>query len=299
MFTVALVTARAARGLDEDLAPLEGALRAVGVTVQIVDWDDETADWAAFDVALVRSPWDYTQRAPEFLAWAKHVSRQTRLWNPFAVIHWNTDKHYLSQLIQAGVPAVPSHFVELGEESATQLQRFFALYPDVAEFVVKPTIGGGARDAQRYERADVEAATAHAQRLLDVKRAALLQPYLNRVDSQGETALIYFEGEFSHAIRKGPLLRRGQGPTRALFAEEQITPRIPETDELEVAARTLAAVPFENPQLYARVDLIRDASGAPCLLELELTEPSLFFAAAPGAAERFAVAILARLKQSV
>ena len=98
----------------------------------------------------------------------------------------------------------------------------------------------------------------------------------------------------SHAIRKGPLLRRGEDPTRALFATEHITPREPDAAEIDVAKRTLAAIPFSKPLLYARVDLIRDDTGAPCVLELELTEPSLFFAHAPGSARRFARAIVGR-----
>ena len=134
----------------------------------------------------------------------------------------------------------------------------------------------------------------HAQRLLDARRSVLLQPYLDRVDEYGETALIFFDGVFSHAIRKGPLLRRGEDPTRALFAAEHITPRTPSADELRVARQTLAAMPFAPPLLYARVDLIHAADGTPRVLELELTEPSLFFAHAPGSAQRFAHAILRR-----
>src|SRR6185312_7689365 len=98
------------------------------------------------------------------------------------------------------------------------------------------------------------------------------------------TALIFFDRKFSHAIRKGPLLKRGEGPTRALFAAEHITPRAPNAAELTLAERTLAVIPFTGPLLYARVDLIQNADGTPRLLELELTEPSLFFAHAPGSA---------------
>jgi O-ureido-D-serine cyclo-ligase len=133
------------------------------------------------------------------------------------------------------------------------------------------------------------------QRLLDVQRSVLLQPYLDRVDEHGETALVFFGGVFSHAIRKGPLLRPGEGPTRALFAVEHISPRTPTAAEMRVAERTLKAIPFEQPLLYARVDLIQDAQGEPQVLELELTEPSLFFTHAPGSAERFVEAIEKRL----
>jgi glutathione synthase/RimK-type ligase-like ATP-grasp enzyme len=290
---LALITAAAARDLDEDLPPLEAALRAIpGIQVSIVNWDDADVDWATFDVALLRSTWDYSQRLAEFLDWATRASAATTLLNPLTVVRWNTDKHYLDDLAQAGIATVPSIFVEPGEDSAAGLGRFLdAQRP--AEFVVKPAIGAGSRDAQRYGSGETEAALVHMQRLLDARRSVLLQPYLDRVDEHGETALIFFAGRFSHAIRKGPLLRRGEGPTRALFATEHITARTPSAEELRLAERTLAAMPFPGPLLYARVDLIHDATGAPRVLELELTEPSLFFEHAPGSAERFAEAVAA------
>jgi O-ureido-D-serine cyclo-ligase len=183
------------------------------------------------------------------------------------------------------VPTVPTQFVEPGERATEALAGF--LGEGAAEWVVKPAVGAGSRDAARYAPGEDRAAGDHIERLLDAGRSVLLQPYLDQVDLHGETALIYFTGRFSHGIRKGPLLRRGTAPTDALFAAEHITPRIPSSDELQVADRALAALPFAAP-LYARVDLIRSKDAQPCLLELELTEPSLFFAHAPGAARRFA-----------
>jgi O-ureido-D-serine cyclo-ligase len=292
--TIALVTASAARDQDDDLAPLADALRAQNIHVHIVNWDDASADWSAFDLALLRSTWDYTMRFPDFLAWAQRAGERTLLLNPLSVIRWNTDKHYLAELAHAGVPVVPSAFVEPHEDAAVALQRFLRGHT-AAEFVVKPAIGAGSRDAQRYARGQAADATAHAQRLLDRQRSVLLQPYLDHVDEHGETALVFFGGVFSHAIRKGPLLRRGEGPTRALFAVEHISPRTPSSEEMRVAEQTLNAIPFEQPLLYARVDLIHSADGAPLVLELELTEPSLFFAHAPGSAERFVATIAQRL----
>jgi O-ureido-D-serine cyclo-ligase len=291
---IALVTARAARELDEDLAPLEAALTEAGAAVSVADWDDEAIDWSRFDLAVLRSTWDYTLRLAEFLAWLERASAATRLRNPLPVVRWNTDKHYLRDLARAGVPVVPSAFVEPGEDAGAALAAFLDAHA-AAEFVVKPAIGAGSRDAQRYGRDERAAASAHAERLLAARRSVLLQPYLDRVDAHGETALIHFAGAFSHAIRKGPLLRRGEGPTRALFAAEHIRPRRPAAEELALAERTLAAIPFARPLLYARVDLIHDAAGAPLVLELELAEPSLFFAHGPGSAARFARAILAEV----
>jgi O-ureido-D-serine cyclo-ligase len=285
MRRLALVSARAARNLDDDLPPLLAALAAVGLDAAVADWDDPEVDWATFQLALLRSTWDYAERFAEFLAWAERTAKLTTLVNPPAVIRWNTDKHYLRDLARAGVPTVPTQFVEPGERPAEALARF--LSEGAAEWVVKPAVGAGARDAARYARGEDRAASDHIERLLETGRSVLLQPYLDQIDLDGETALIYFAGRFSHAIRKGPLLRRGTAPTDALFAAEQITPRGPSVDELQVAERALAALPFAAP-LYARVDLIPSEDGKPCLLELELTEPSLFLAHSAGTAQRFA-----------
>lgn len=291
---IALVTAVAAFSLDEDLAPLQQALEKSGIHAPILAWDDATVSWSRFDAVLLRSPWDYAQRLPEFLAWAERVSAQTRLLNPLEVIRHNTDKHYLADLAKAGVPVVPSTFVEPGDDAVQALDVFLAKHSDAAEFVVKPAVGAGSRDAQRYGREQREAALGHIARLLDAKRSVLMQPYLASVDKAGETALIFFDGVFSHAIRKGALLRRDEGPTSHLFAPEKIVARTPGLDELAVAQAALAAQPG-TPLAYARVDLIRDGDGSPRLLELELTEPSLFFLYAHEAAERFASLLRKRL----
>lgn len=282
---LALVTAIAAFGLDEDLEPLRAACADAGIEASFVAWDDMTVSWARFDAALLRSPWDYVDRLPEFLAWCDRAARQTALWNPPGVVRWNTDKRYLGELAARGLPVIESHFLAPGDDPAS--------LPDLAEFLVKPTVGAGSRDAQRYLRADRDAAIAHARRLLDQGRHVLVQPYLKAVDEQGETALLFFGGAFSHAIRKAPLLKRGEDPTSALFKAESITPRQPSAAERDVATRVLAALPFDT-LAYARVDLLPSESG-PQLLELELTEPSVFLPYAEGAAARFAAVLAARL----
>ncbi len=291
---IALVTVQAARATDEDLAPLEAALHKVGAQVSIVDWDDATVDWSQFDATVLRSCWDYTERYVEFLLWAERISRLTRLLNPFEVVRWNTDKHYLAELERAGIAIVPSRFIEPASDVMTELQAFFDAHAECAELVVKPAIGAGSRDTQRHARSQIEAISAHVGRLLKAGRSVLLQPYLDRVDEAGETALIHFDGRFSHAIRKGPLLRKGEGPTAELYAPEQIEARQPDAEERELASNVLAALPFADTPAYARVDLIRADDGTPMLLELELAEPSLFFLHAPGSAARFAAALLSR-----
>ena len=294
MKTLALVTAIAATGHDEDLAPLFQACRQAGLSPRIVAWDDATVSWSRFDAALLRSPWDYTERLLEFLAWCEHTSRVTTLLNPMPVIRWNTDKHYLADLAAAGVPVVPTQFVEPDAEPLEALQSFLASHA-ATELVVKPAISAGSRDTQRYARNQDFAASNHIARLLEQNRSVMLQPYLRSVDSMGETALIYFNGQFSHAIRKEALLRADEQASATPYASGPITASEAAADQLELAKRSLGAVErllrLDQPPAYARVDLIRDDDGSPRLLELELTEPSLFFGQAAGSAERFATAL--------
>ena len=292
MPTVALVTARAARGLDVDMPPLETALKRIEVDYHVVDWDDDSVDWSKFDLALLRSSWDYATRLQEFLAWADRTATATKLINPPDIIRWNTDKHYLAVLADAGVPIIPSEFVEPGANATKALATFLTNY-DPQEFVVKPAVGAGSRDVFRYGSSEAYVAAAHAEKLLSENRSVVFQPYLDRVDAEGETALIFFDGEFSHAIRKGALLQRNQADVQGLFKAEHITPRQAAKDELRVGEQVLAAMPFDTP-LYARVDLIRDSEGKPCVLELELTEPSVFLEQADGSADHFARRILTR-----
>lgn len=298
---VALVTAREALPLDQDLPPLVAALADSGAMVSTPCWDDAAVDWQQFDLAVLRSTWDYVDRIGEFLAWAERCALQTHLVNPPDVVRWNTDKHYLVELASRGVPVVPTTFVEPGAQAAAALEGFLegdaaAMSTGVrgpfAEFVVKPAVGAGSRDTARYRRNENSRALKHLESLLSAGRSAMLQPYLDAVDAHGETAIIYLGGRFSHAIRKGPLLELDAGLVEELFAPEEITPREPEPAEHVVAAAAYRALPFVAP-VYARIDLVRDARGAPLVLELELTEPSLFFAHAPFSARRFADALLA------
>lgn len=298
MTTIALVTAIAATGHDEDLLPLLAACERVGLSARALAWDDASVGWNRVDAALLRSSWDYTERLPEFMAWCERTAQSVPLINPLPVIRWNTDKHYLADLAALGVPVVPTEFVEPDAEPMEALQRFLARH-DAEEFVVKPAVSAGARDTQRYQRPQEFAAGNHLARLLDANRSALLQPYLPAVDADGETALIHIDGSYSHAIRKGALLKSGDAAPPDPHAFGDIRSREPAEDERQLANQVLAAasrlLKLESPLLYARVDLLRGADGAPRLLELELTEPSLFFAQAPEAAERLAQALLARL----
>ncbi|MEV6370576.1 hypothetical protein AB0L86_27190 [Micromonospora musae] len=289
---VALVTCRELADLDPDDRLVLGPLAARGITAEPVVWDDPAADWAAYDLAVLRSPWDYAPRRDEFVAWAQRVPH---LANPADVVRWNTDKRYLDQLSTAGVPTVPTTWVAPGEP--------WQLPADSGEYVIKPAVSAGSQDTGRYDLADPEhreLAVAHVRRLSAAGRVTMVQPYLAAVDTAGETALLFLGDEqglaFSHAIRKGPMLAGPDLGVDGLYRPEEITSRTATEEQLAVAAKTLAAVPGGSERLlYARVDVIPGADGQPILVELELTEPSLFLVHAAGAADRLADAIRTRL----
>ena len=280
---IALATAIAAFGHDIDMPPLQAAFARAGVAAEVLAWDDPTVAWSRFDAVLLRSTWDYTQRLPDFLAWCERVAAQTRLFNPPDVVRWNTDKHYLADLAARGVPVVPSSYIDRPEAIAPTLAA------QKHEYVLKPCVGAGSRDAARFLPTQIDAATTHAQRLLAQGQQVLLQPYLGKVDGYGETALIHIAGRYTHAIRKGPLLPPGGASSDALFAAEDIQPRIASEPEHAVAAKVMAALP--SVPLYARVDLLPGPSG-PLLLELEMVEPSLFFDGCDDAADRLVAALV-------
>jgi glutathione synthase/RimK-type ligase-like ATP-grasp enzyme len=284
---VALVTCAEVAQLEADDRLLVAPLAALGVAATPAVWDDPAVDWAAYDLAVLRSSWDYPARRDAFVAWAAGVPA---LANPAGVVSWNTDKRYLATLAAAGVPVVPTRWLEPGPPWQP---------PAAGEFVVKPAVGAGSKDTGRYDLADAAhraLASAHVARLHEARRAVMVQPYLAAVDAVGETALVFLGGRFSHAVRKGPLLDGPDTGEVGLYKAEAISPRVASPAEVGVAGRALAAVPG-GPEalLYARVDLIPGPGGDPLVVEVELTEPSLFLGYAEGAARRFAAAIASRL----
>ena len=286
MTTVLLATCAAFPNGEEDAAETVAALAEAGVEARWQVWDDPAADWSL--PTVIRSTWDYTDRREEFLAWAAAVPD---LFNPAHVVRWNSDKSYLADLAGAGIPIVPTQIVPPGGE---------ARLPADVEYVVKPAVGAGSRGAGRFAAGDVAGGAAQLALLHDAGRTALVQPYCAAVDGDGETSLLYFDGEFSHAVRKGAMLP--EGTVHALHAphlyvEERMSPREPREPELAVGAKVIAHLRerFGDDLLYTRVDLLPAETG-PVLVELELTEPSLFFNLAPGSAARFAAAVASRLR---
>jgi glutathione synthase/RimK-type ligase-like ATP-grasp enzyme len=286
LIDIALATCALLPDLDEDERLVIPELAARGLVAEPRVWDDPSVQWDAFRAVVVRSTWDYSDRHAAFLEWC---AKPRLLLNTLPVIAWNTDKRYLRELSAAGIPVVPTTWIDPGTPHDS------VRIPG-GDVVVKPSVSAGARNTSRYRPTDGEQARAHVARLLAERRTVLVQRYVESVDAEGETGLIFIGGVFSHAIRKGPLLRSHGVVTDQLWAPEEISLRVPDASERAVAEATLDALPWPREELvYARVDLVRGERGAPLLLELELAEPSLFLGYGDGAPAGLAAAIARRI----
>ena len=277
---VALVTCTDMPRPDTDLPLLEHAFAALGATASIVCWDDAHVDWGSFDVALVRSTWNYVGRYREFHAWIERVDRATRLLNPRAALEWNLHKRYLAELAGAGIAVVPTEVVLHGVDP-----DWPALFARFGDLVVKPAVSAGSFATIRVRAGDIALAQGH--RAAHRERDLLVQPLLGSVVAHGETNLIHLGGRFSHAIHKGARWDGDSEQSRGLVEAA--------ADELALARAVLDHVDGLGfgPLAYARVDTARGADGKPLLMELEIVEPSLFLPAAPAAAGLLARAVIA------
>ena len=281
MPTVGLATSAELRDLLPEDRPLAAAIEEAGVAAVPAVWSDPAVDWAAFDLVLVRTTWDYVARRDEFVAWAERVARETQLWNPAETIRWNTEKGYLRDLAERGAPVLPTVWADGSQDSLEPILR--AQGWDDA--IVKPAVGSGARGMLRVAPGEGE---GHFAGLL-ARGEVLVQPFLPAIVDHGELSVIWLDGMVSHAVRKRPAV----GDIRTQPEYGGSAEAVDAGPAADAVTRVLDAV--EVPLLYARIDLVPDAAGELRLIEMEAVEPRLFLDVAPGAAERVAAAVLERV----
>lgn len=268
---------------DVDMPQVLDTVRGYGTEAQAVLWDSGQ-DWDSFDLVLIRSPWDYPTRIAEFTRWIETVSAKTLLANPAEVVRWNLDKHYLQDLAREGVTVPTTRYLSAND----------SLPVPVGDIVVKPAISAGARNTGRYRPEDHGLAVEHVRMLHDEGQVAMVQPYLREIDSEGERALVFLGGRFSHALRKSAVLREGIGIDNNRFPHPDLRAYTPSEAEIEVAEAALRAIPgASGPLPYARVDMIPMADGKPMVMEVELIDPNLFLIRSEGSFSRFGAAIMA------
>jgi glutathione synthase/RimK-type ligase-like ATP-grasp enzyme len=262
--TVAIATCAAVAGVEKDDLQLMESLQKQGIEAVHAVWDDTEIEWQSFALVVIRSTWDYAERREEFLAWAK---RLRRVLNSFPTLQWNTDKRYLNDLAKAGLPVIPTRFLEPDDD----------FVPPSSPYVVKPAVSCGAKNTARYHAGDEDQARDHVRHLQATGRTVMIQPYLAGIEVKGEVAVMFIGGAYSHSICRGALLNRSglreEGVPIPLNVQAyEATPQ-----ERSLAESVMAHLPGGlNDLLYGRVDLVPGPLGEPKILEVELTEPSLF-----------------------
>jgi hypothetical protein len=264
--------------LDADDRLAVDVLAQRGLRAVPAVWDDPSVDWSKAGVVVIRSTWDYNLRHDAFLAWTESVAAVTPLYNPPALVRWNSHKSYIKDLVAHEVPVVPTLW--LAKASRVDLADFLAR-AGWRTAVVKPAIGLSTYGVRRVTGSVDD--QAHVEALLR-EHDVMVQPYIKSVETYGERSLIFIDSTYSHAARKTAF--------QALLpaGEAGETPAEATGSEIAVAVKAMGALP--EPALYARVDLVHGYDGQPLVIELEVVEPSLFLGMHPRAAHRFADALI-------
>ncbi|MBP7460605.1 MAG: hypothetical protein KBA26_04905 [Candidatus Delongbacteria bacterium] len=268
--------------LTEDTLVMK-ALESQGYRVNRLAWDDRDFNWRKTRFALFRTTWDYFDRFVEFRHWLDLAGRQTTLINCLELIRWNMDKHYLLDLCRRGIRIPPTRFIEPGETaSLNQLAQSTGW----AEFILKPAVSGGGRHTYRFKLQDADRYQSVFQDLIR-NESMLLQEFLTSVPLRGEVALMVIGGRYTHAILKKA--KSGDFRVQDDFGGTVHDYR-PDHSEILLAEQIVNLCP--KPPVYARVDLIWDNQEQPCVSELELIEPELWFRNNPAVADQLAESIV-------
>lgn len=279
-----VITDRSPAGSDisAEIDPLVEACARRGIEAAPVVWRDDSVDWAAAPLTVIRAPWDYFEHIDDFIAWGERVATCTQLQNPWSLVRWNLHKGYLLDLADAGFPVVPSVLVGPG--------RAFAL-PDGDELIAKPAVGVGAlgsftggRDDGRFV-AEVEARAERDE--------LVVQPLIPSIRDLGETSILCIDLDSVFATRKVPAAGdyRVHETYGGTFGAVD-----PPGPELDLARRLLGYVAPRGPLLYGRVDTVT-IDGRPHLMELEVIEPAFYVRLHPAVADAFALALAGRLER--
>lgn len=272
---------------NENLLLLE-FLQGKGLKIQREVWDDPQVDWAAYDLAILKAPWDYFDKIEQFNQWLRQLDEAgVRLLNPTDTVRWNSDKHYLQDLAAAGMDIIPSSFLEKGQQA--DWQSYFDHF-QAEKLIMKPAVSGGAKNTFVLKREEILSEIPKLQSLLN-EEAYLLQPFISRIQEEGEWSFVFFGGRFSHCLLK--TAKSGDFRVQhvhggAVHAME------PPKDLLEVARQYVDT--FAKGCLYARVDGVR-LDGTFALMELELIEPYLYLFTHEQGFENYYKALCSLLEQ--
>ena len=264
------------------------ALRDLGHEVDVCVWDAPEVVWQSYDAVVIRCPWDYYEKLPQFLAWMDALAAcKVKVINDIQTLRWNLNKSYLFELAQAGLPVIQTQLVASTDRRS--LHQIFAAM-ESKEIVIKPVQSAGAWRTLRINQENLADAQLHFNAWRR-EQDFLVQAFMPEIVADGEWSLIYFDGQFSHAVIKR--VKEGDFRVQSNHGGTVLTADAPEN----MCAQALKILRFlPSMPCYARVDgVVRD--GAFFLMELELLEPELFLELDAQSAHRFAKAILDNLNR--
>ncbi len=270
-------------GIMQEDQLVQTALEKRGLKVRRINWDHPDVDWSDTRYILFRSTWDYFDRFPEFEPWLEGVKNLSSMLNPYKIIRWNLDKHYLLELAAKGIHMPPTRFMEQGEQKS--LKEFVA-ETDWREIILKPVISGGARHTYRFKPRESDQYEEIFHKLIH-DEAMMIQEFQHQVPEKGELSLVVIGGRFTHAVLKKA--KNGDFRVQDEFGGT-LHPYDPSKEEIAFAENVVSLC--EQQALYARVDLIWDNQNQLAISELELIEPELWFRFNPDAAEKLADAFI-------
>ncbi len=282
----AFITCEQYKDLILDDRLLFNVLEEKGYRCQACVWDDPGVDWQSVRVSILRSAWDYDLKFAAFLNWIDLVSSQTVLVNPPELLHWNINKRYLEQISNNGLATIPTRYLDVQKKAGIALLMAETGWTDI---IVKPAIGLSARGIMRIN--NTQSSLVEGQKHIDnlLKNIdVLVQPYFTSVENYGERNLIFIDGKYSHCVRKMRFQAAGKADDALIEADS------PELGLAQEIVNSISPQPF-----YARVDLIRDLGNQPCLIELELIDPKLFFELYPKAVENCVNGLIRILQNSL
>jgi glutathione synthase/RimK-type ligase-like ATP-grasp enzyme len=267
--------------IDEETELLAFLLEK-GLNIERCIWNDVNVDWKKYDLVILKSPWDYHECLEEFTAWLDVLqAMDLRLLNPVGSVRWNSDKHYLTDIANAGLNMIPSTFLEKGTTPALQ-PLFEQLQTD--KIIIKPCVSAGAKNIISITVDQVNAMQGEIYGLLRGE-TYFAQPFMHEI-YEGEWALMFFIGKFSHSVLKMP----GGGDFRVQhYYGGNVTAAEAKASHIASAAEYVAQ--FGKGSLYARVDGII-CNGQFHLMELELIEPFLYLDTNADAYEHFYAALV-------
>ena len=249
-----------------------------GMSLHEVAWNDPGAVWSDYDGALIGSTWDYWDHQDEFLKTLAAIETTTPLFNPAALVSWNSHKGYLRDLEAKGARLIPTLWIDQVTPDLAK-QAFEQLGSE--DLVFKRQVGAGAEGQHRLKRGEP---------VPDMPHAMMVQPFLAMIQTEGEISFIYIDGRFCHALIKSAA--DGDYRIQSTYggSEKAITPS---TDDLAAAQAIVDTL--DEPPLYARIDMLRGEDGGLLLMEMELIEPYLYPIEGPELGPRLAKALSRRL----